>query len=93
MTDNINQLQYCVCATVYVKNQENLFLMVFHKKLRKWVPPGGKLQQQELPHQAAIRECYEQTGVKIRILSDKARLKHKSSCRKALNLMKKRIRA
>ncbi len=54
-------------ATVFiVRNQE--ILLIFHKKLKKWLPPGGHLEQNELPCEAAIREAYEETGLKIELI-------------------------
>ena len=31
----------------------------------EWALPGGKLEHGETPRQAAIRECYEESGVEI----------------------------
>ena len=40
----------------------NNFLLIFHRKLQKWVPPGGHIESGELPHNAALRELFEETG-------------------------------
>jgi 8-oxo-dGTP pyrophosphatase MutT (NUDIX family) len=43
-----------------------------HRKLGKWLPPGGHIDTNELPDQAAIREVLEEAGVKIQLMaSDK----------------------
>ncbi len=43
-----------------------------HRKLGKWLPPGGHIEAVELPDEAAIREVLEETGVKIQLVaSDK----------------------
>lgn len=54
-------------ATAYII-QENRVLLVFHKKLKKWLPPGGHLDPNELPPEAAKREAREETGVEIEII-------------------------
>ena len=58
-------------ATGYVMNPERTkILVIFHDTLRKWLPAGGHLELNELPHEAALREVFEETGVKARIISD-----------------------
>ena len=42
-------------------------LMVYHKKLDTWVIPGGHLEPNELPHEGALREIFEETGIKAQI--------------------------
>ncbi len=60
------------CATVYVFDKTGTnCLMLKHKKLQKWLPPGGKIDPNELPDTAAIRECLEETGVKIKLIGEK----------------------
>ncbi len=39
-------------------------LLIHHKKLNKWLPAGGHLEENEVPHEAAIREVFEETGVR-----------------------------
>lgn len=41
-------------------------LLIKHKKLGIWLSPGGHLEANELPHQAAEREFWEETGIKVR---------------------------
>ena len=45
---------------------QNKVLLVKHKKLGIWLNPGGHIDEGELPHQAAEREFWEETGVKVR---------------------------
>jgi 8-oxo-dGTP pyrophosphatase MutT (NUDIX family) len=43
-----------------------------HRKLGKWLPPGGHIDPNELPDEAATREVLEEAGVKIQLMaSDK----------------------
>lgn len=61
---------YLLCSTVYVKNENNEFLLIKHRKLNRWVPPGGKVVDGELPHQTAIRECFEETGLNVKLIGE-----------------------
>lgn len=55
-------------ATVYILHQEKV-LLIFHKKLQKWLPPGGHLLPNELPPEGAVREVEEETGLKVQLIS------------------------
>lgn len=44
-------------------------LLVKHKKLGFWLAPGGHIEEGELPHEAAEREVYEETGVRVEVVS------------------------
>jgi len=57
-------------ATGFVLNQAgNKALVIFHKKLQFWLPAGGHVDEGELPHEAVIREVFEETGVRAHIIS------------------------
>jgi ADP-ribose pyrophosphatase YjhB (NUDIX family) len=58
-------------ATGIVFNNKNEILMVKHKKLRVWLPPGGHIEENELPDKAVLREILEETGIKATIISNK----------------------
>lgn len=45
-------------------------LLHFHRKLGRWLPPGGHIEPNELPDAAAIREVFEETGVQAQLISD-----------------------
>lgn len=51
-------------ASVFVIHEKKLLLM-YNKKLNKWLQPGGhmNIEEGELPHEAAVRECEEETGI------------------------------
>lgn len=60
------------CASVFVINPENKkILLVHHKKYNKWVQPGGHIEDNETPEEAALREVYEETGVKVKLLGSR----------------------
>ncbi|MFH2118361.1 MAG: NUDIX domain-containing protein, partial [Candidatus Paceibacterota bacterium] len=48
---------------------ENKVLLIKHKKLGFWLAPGGHIEDDELPHQAAEREVWEETGLKVKAIS------------------------
>jgi len=70
-------------ATGIVFNSKNQVLMVFHKKLNVWLPPGGHIEEDELPDDAVIREILEETGIRVKIKSLKQDIdiSNKDSCR------------
>lgn len=41
-------------------------LLILHRRLGVWLPPGGELQPGETPLEAAERELYEETGLRGR---------------------------
>jgi 8-oxo-dGTP pyrophosphatase MutT (NUDIX family) len=43
-------------------------LLHFHRKLGKWLPPGGHVEDNELPDEAALREVLEETGIRARLV-------------------------
>jgi len=55
-------------ATGIVFNSKDEILMIHHKKLNVWLPPGGHIEQNELPKEAVLREIYEETGINAEIL-------------------------
>ena len=54
-------------ATTYIIDDEKV-LLIFHKKLRKWLPPGGHLDPNETPAEGARREAREETGLEIEFI-------------------------
>lgn len=51
-------------ATSYIITSDKV-LLLFHPKLNKWLPPGGHLEENETPSEAARREVFEETGLEI----------------------------
>jgi 8-oxo-dGTP pyrophosphatase MutT (NUDIX family) len=47
-------------------------LLHFHAKLGRWLPPGGHIEPDELPDDAAVREVLEETGVAATLVGDRA---------------------
>jgi 8-oxo-dGTP pyrophosphatase MutT (NUDIX family) len=51
---------HITASGIVVKGNE--MLMIFHPYLRKWLAPGGHIDEMESPEEAAIRETREETG-------------------------------
>jgi 8-oxo-dGTP diphosphatase len=45
-------------------------LLIHHKRIKAWLPPGGHIDDGEMPHEAAVREVLEETGVLVEVLSE-----------------------
>lgn len=52
-------------ATVYLFDRQDRVLLHRHAKLGKWLPPGGHVEPNETPPEAAKREALEETGLEI----------------------------
>ena len=39
-----------------------------HRRLARWLPPGGHIEAGELPDDAAVREVWEETGVRATLI-------------------------
>ena len=60
-------------ATTFVVD-EGKTLLILHRKIGKWFPPGGHIDPDELPCEAAIREVREETGLEIELLGQPSKL-------------------
>ena len=56
-------------ATAYVVH-DGATLLHDHEKLGMWLPPGGHIDRDELPHEAALREVREETGLDVSLVAD-----------------------
>ena len=60
------------CASAFVIDPyTKKILLVKHKKYNKWVQPGGHVIEGEVPEETAVREVYEETKLKIKLLGDR----------------------
>lgn len=73
MNNTVKQGEKHLTASVWIvsKTKPKKTLLLFHKKLQKWVQPGGHVDFDENPVQAAVRETLEETGIAISPLLDK----------------------
>lgn len=61
-------LRHFTVAVFVVSDQR--VLLHWHRKLARWLPPGGHIEDNELPDDAALREVQEETGVGVRLVGD-----------------------
>lgn len=47
---------------------EGAVLLHWHRRLQRWLPPGGHVDPGELPDEAAVRETREETGLEVELL-------------------------
>ena len=60
------------CASVFVVNPADLkILLCHHKKFDRWVQPGGHIEKNEIPEETALREVYEETGVRVKLIGER----------------------
>ena len=57
-------------VAVFVVQKESI-LLHRHRKLEMWLPPGGHIEKDELPDEAAVREVMEETGVEVELVGEK----------------------
>ncbi|HEY7061342.1 MAG TPA: NUDIX domain-containing protein [Chloroflexota bacterium] len=58
-------------VAVFVVHDDRV-LLHYHRKLDMWLPPGGHIEPAELPDDAAVRETFEETGVRAALIGERA---------------------
>ena len=57
-------------ATAFIIDSKKRTLLLWHKRLQRWMPAGGHIDADETPEAAARRECKEETGLDVEIIGD-----------------------
>lgn len=69
-TDTVSSSDSHICLTAGgILIHDGKILLIKHKKLKVWLSPGGHIEDKEMPHQAAEREFWEETGIAVRAVS------------------------
>jgi 8-oxo-dGTP pyrophosphatase MutT (NUDIX family) len=61
-------MRQVLVASMYVVRSAQV-LLVRHRVLDRWLAPGGHLLEGEAPHECAVREVAEETGVSADVVS------------------------
>lgn len=56
---------FTTCGLAISQDPEPEVLLLAHQKLGFWLPPGGKIEWNETPIQALVREFDEEVGIDI----------------------------
>jgi 8-oxo-dGTP pyrophosphatase MutT (NUDIX family) len=59
--------QYSRYAIILCRNRKGKFLCVKETDNRGWWLPGGKVERNETFVEAALRECREETNIKVKV--------------------------
>ena len=60
------------CASAFIIDPyTKKILLVKHKKNKRWTQPGGHMEENETPEETALREAYEETGLRVRLLGER----------------------
>ena len=60
-----NPLSHCCTLFIVYNPTEKKILVTHHKIAKTWFYPGGHIEPNETPPQAAVREAREEVGLKI----------------------------
>jgi ADP-ribose pyrophosphatase YjhB (NUDIX family) len=64
-----NKIKHFTSSALIIRG--NKILLVYHRKLDVWLYPGGHIEADENPDEALVREVKEETGLDIKIISDR----------------------
>lgn len=60
------------CASAFIIDPHTKkILLIKHKKNKKWTQPGGHMESNETPEEAALREVYEETGLRVSLIGER----------------------
>jgi 8-oxo-dGTP diphosphatase len=51
--------------------EQGHILLVHHKRIGAWVPPGGHIEPDELPEETVVREILEETGLSVAVIAQR----------------------
>ena len=56
-----NQMGHITASGLVIK--DGFVLLIYHPFIKEWMQPGGHIDEDEIPIEAAIREVHEETGI------------------------------
>jgi ADP-ribose pyrophosphatase YjhB (NUDIX family) len=59
-------------ATAFIVDSKKRTLLLWHIRNKLWMPPGGHVDENEIPEEAAKRECKEETGLDVEIIGEES---------------------
>ena len=60
------------CASAFIIDPyTKKILLIKHKKNGRWTQPGGHMEGNETPEETALREVYEETGLRVKLLGER----------------------
>lgn len=67
---------HVTASAVVFDPSHRVVLLHLHRRLERWLQPGGHVELGERPEDAALRETHEETGVVVRHVADGPRIVH-----------------
>lgn len=58
-------------ATLFILFEDRVLLHM-HKRQNRWLPVGGHIERDELPHEAVLREAKEEAGLEVELFQSNA---------------------
>ena len=59
---------HVTASAIVVTDDRRRVLLHLHKKMNKWLQPGGHIEPGELPWDGALREAVEETGLPVQLV-------------------------
>ena len=69
MMDHLEQAAKICQTATGILLVDHRVLLIKHKKLGTWLSPGGHVEEGEFLHEAAEREFFEETGLKVQAIN------------------------